>query len=426
MAAAGDPPESRHRIKVRILVVLASIFAFLAIFTTWIDRQLLDTDQWVKTSGEMLEEEVISDAIADYAVDQLFAKVNVAKTLNRRLPEDLKPLSGPISGGARELGTRAAEQALQSPRVQALWRDANRAAHSQLIAILKGDADTVSTNEGRVILDLRPIVLQLAERIGVEKQAEERLPQSIAELDIADAKQLDTARTITRALNGLAWLFSIGTLALFGLAAYLAKGRRWIVVLGYGLGLIAAGLAAIALKNIASGLVIDSLAKTEAARPPAEEAWTIATSLLQSIATTGIVYGVLFVLASYLASPADSAVAVRQALAPPCASAPGRLGAARWRRLPRPDRLASGRDPPADLHPCPDRARRRRPRGPEPEDGTRVPRCTPGRLGWLRCASAPAEAVPQPASGSARRCGSWPRTAIPTTRSSTGSSGSAS
>jgi hypothetical protein len=323
MAPVGDPPESRHRIKVRILVVLASTFAFLAIFTAWIDRQVLDTDQWTETSGEMLEEEVISDAVADYAVDQLFTKVNVAKTLDRRLPEDLKPLAGPISGGARELGTRAAEQALRSPRVQALWRDANRAAHSQLVAILKGDTDTVSTEERRVILDLRPIVLQLAERIGVEKQAEERLPQNIAELDIADSEQLDTARTITRALEGLAWLFSIGTLVLFALAAYLAKGRRWVVVLGYGLGLIAASLAAIAVKNIAGGLVIDSLAKTEVARPPAEEAWTIATSLLQSIATTGIIYGVLFVLASYLASPADSAVAIRQALAPSLRERPG-------------------------------------------------------------------------------------------------------
>ncbi len=323
MAAAGDPPESRHRIKIRILVVLASIFAFLSIFTTWIDRQLLDTDQWVETSGEMLEERVISDAVADYAVDQLFSKVNIAKTLDRRLPEDLKPLAGPISGGARELGTRAAEQALQTPRVQALWKDANRAAHSQLIAILEGDTDTVSTREGRVVLDLRPIVLQLAQRIGVERQAEERLPRNIAELEIADAKQLETARTITRALNGLAWLFSIGTLVLFALAAYLAKGRRWMVVLGYGLGLIAAGLAALALKSVASGLVVDSLAQTEAARPPAEAAWTIGTSLLSSIASGVIIYGVLFTVASFLASPANGAVTIRQALAPTLRERPG-------------------------------------------------------------------------------------------------------
>jgi hypothetical protein len=191
------------------------------------------------------------------------------------------------------------------------------------LAILKGDTDTVSTTEGRVVLDLRPIVLQLAQLVGVERQAEERLPQNIAELEIADAKQLDTARTITRALNGLAWLFSIGTLVLFGLAAYLAKGRRWMVVLGYGLGLIGAGLAAIALRGVGKELVVDSLAKTEAARPPAEAAWTIGTSLLSSIATSVIIFGVLFTIASFLASPANGAVTIRQALAPTMRERPG-------------------------------------------------------------------------------------------------------
>jgi len=314
--AASDPPESRHRIKVRILLGAAAVFAFLAIFTTWIDRQLLDTDEWVETSGELLEEPVISDAIADYAVDQLYTNVDVASQLQKRLPEDLKPLAPPASGALRELGTRVARQALQQPRVQGLWRDANRVAHDNLVVILEGDNETVSTETGRVVLDLRPIVLQLADRLGLAKQVDERLPGDIAQLEVADAEQLQTARTITRILEGLAWLFSLGTLALFAAAAYLAKGRRWMVVLAYGLGLVGAGLAAIALRGVAEGLVIDELARTEAARPPAEAAWLISTDLLGSIATSVILYGVLFSLASFLASPAGPALAIRQALAP--------------------------------------------------------------------------------------------------------------
>ncbi len=300
----------------RALIILASLFAFLAIITTWIDRQLLDTDQWVDTSGELLEEQVISDAVADYAVDQLYANVDVAQQLQKRLPEDLKPLAPPASGALRELGTRVARQALQQPRVQGLWKDANRVAHSQLITILEGDNETVSTETGRVVLDLRPIVVQLADRLGLKEEAEDKLPTGVAELEVADAEQLQTARTITRILEGLAWVFSLGTLALLALAAYLAKGSRWVVVLGYGLGLIAAGLAAIALRGVAEGLVVDELARTEAARPPAEAAWTISTELLGSIATSVILYGVLIALASFLASPHNYAIAAREALAP--------------------------------------------------------------------------------------------------------------
>jgi hypothetical protein len=323
--ASTDPPETQHRIKVRVLVVLASFLAFLAIFTSWVDRQALDTDQWVDTSGKLLEDKEISDALATYSVDQLYANVNVAATLKKRLPSGLQEVSAPLAAGIREFATRAAEQAFQSPRVQGLWANANRVAHRQLVSILKGNNQVVSSQNGRVVLDLRPIVLQLADRIGLKKQAkgaiekgqaEGRVKPNFGQLEVADSQQLDTARTITKIVEGLAWLFSIGTLVLFALAAWLAKGRRWMVVLGYGLGLIASGLAAIALRSAAKGLVVDSLAKTEEAKVPAEHAWDISTSLLHSIASSVIVFGVLFVVASFLASPANAAVSIRQALAP--------------------------------------------------------------------------------------------------------------
>jgi Short C-terminal domain len=314
--ASPDPPETRYRITVRILVALASILAFLAIFTSWVDRQALDTDEWVETSGKLLEDEEIEAALATYAVDQLYANVDVNALIKGRLPRDVQGLSAPLSAGLREFATRAGERALQSPRIQQAWRNANEIAHRQLVAILKDESEAVSAQGGRVVLDLRPLVLQLADRIGVKKQLDPRLPPDVGQLEVADSKQLETAQTITRVIEGLAWLFSIGTFALFGVAVYLAKGRRWIVVLGYGLGLIAAGLAAIAVRGAAKGLVVDSLATTEDARVPAEHAWDISTALLHSISSTVIIFGVLFVVASFLASPAGAAVSIRQALAP--------------------------------------------------------------------------------------------------------------
>ncbi len=301
---------------VRILVGLATLFAFLAIFTTWIDRQVLDTDQWTETSGELLSDEVISDAVADYAVEQLFTNVDVAKVLEKRLPDDVKPLAGPVSGGVRQFAQAAAERALQSDRAQGLWKDANRTAHTTLVQILEDDSDAVVTRDGVVVLDLRPIVTQVASQVGLEKQIEGRLPADVAELEIAKADQLTTARTIARALKGLALLFTLGSIALFGLAAYLAKGHRWMVLLAYGIGLIVAGLTAIAVRGVASGLVVDELATTEAVRPPAEHAWEIATSLLTGISKGVIAYGVVFAIASFLASPAPAAERIRHAMAP--------------------------------------------------------------------------------------------------------------
>jgi hypothetical protein len=248
------------------------------------------------------------------------------------LPDDLQQVASPLSAGIREIATRAAKRAFQSARVQNLWQDANRAAHTQLIAILEDKSESVSSQNGKVVLNLKPIVYQLADRLGFKKQVVNavakgektgHLKAGFGQLKIADSQQLDTARTITKILEGLAWFFSVGSLILFAIAMWLGKGRDWVIVLGYGLGLIAAGLAAIAVRAAAQGLVVDSLAKTEGARVPTEHAWDIATSLLQSIATSVIIFGILFVVAAYLASPHNGAVSIRQALAPTLRDRPG-------------------------------------------------------------------------------------------------------
>src|SRR5262249_61919955 len=115
--ASAPALEKRNRIRVRILVVAATVLAFLAIFTSWIDRQLLDTNQWVDTSGRLLEDKEISDAVATYSVDQLYANVDVTKLVKKRLPDDLQQVASPLSAGIREIATRAAMRAFQSQRV---------------------------------------------------------------------------------------------------------------------------------------------------------------------------------------------------------------------------------------------------------------------------------------------------------------------
>ena len=321
--ASTDPPETRHKHKIRILLVFASILAFLAIFTSWIDRQALDTNEWVNTSGKLLEDKAISDAVAAYAVDELYANVDVSAVVKQRLPTGLQQFSSPVAAGIRQFATQAAEQAIKSPRVQQAWRDANRIAHQELVSILKGNNEVVSSQNGKVVLNLRPLVLQLADRIGLKKQLNQKLPPDVGQLEVADSKDLDTAKTVVKLIEGLAWVFTFGSLALFGVAFYLGKGRRWMVVLGYGLGLIAAGLAAIAVRSALKGPFVDSLANTEAANVPAQHAWDIGTALLSSVALTAVIYGVLFVVAAYLDSPTRSAVGIRRALAPALRDRPG-------------------------------------------------------------------------------------------------------
>ena len=309
----AKPP---NRIAVRFLIGLGTLLATLAIFAVWAERQALDTEEWVKTSSKLIEDDEIEAALTDYVVGQLFRAVDVEAQLERRLPAQARPLAGPVAGGLRQLATGASRRALESPRLQTAWANANRAAHQLLLDLIEGEGETVSAEGGAVTLHLRPLVAQLAERVGVGGNVAEKLPADVADLEIMQADQIEVAQRVAEAIRGLAIALSLGTLIAFALAIYLSRGRRQMTVLWCGVGLIVAGVAVFALRKVAGDAIVEALVTDEGVKPAANNVWSIGTSLMTSIATTVIVFGFLFAIASWLASPTASGRAARHALAP--------------------------------------------------------------------------------------------------------------
>jgi putative oligomerization/nucleic acid binding protein len=319
--------RGRRRL-VRALVILGSILAFLSVFAIWTERQALNTDDWVDTSGRLLENHAIREAVGDYLVDQLYENVDVRKELEEILPGDTKDLAGPAAGGLRQVAGEGAEKALETSTAQELWEEANRTAHEQFVAVLENKKEAVETDEGNVRLNLGGLLTNLAEQVGIGESLAEKLPPDAAQIEILKSDELKTAQDIAIAVKGLALLLSILTFACFGAAIYLSRDGRWVTVLLSGVGLIAAGFAVVVARHIAGGIVVDQLVKTESAKPAGEAAWEIGTSLMTSIATTVIVVGVLFLVAGWLASPTSGAGAVRRYLAPVLRLHPGYVYAA--------------------------------------------------------------------------------------------------
>jgi hypothetical protein len=305
-----------RRRSVKALVVLGSVFAFLSAFAIWTERQALNTDDWVDTSGRLIENQTIRAEVGEYLVDQLYANVDIEKELEGILPGDLKDLAGPASGGLRQVAGGGAEQVLQTSTAQDLWKDANRAAHEQLLAVLEDKKEAVSTEEGEVSLNLGGLVTNLADQVGIGAQLAEKLPPDAGQITILRSDELKTAQDIAVAIKGLALVLSLLTLLAFGLAIYISREGRWVTVLFCGVGLIAAGFAVIVAREIAGGGVVDQLVKEESVKPAAEAAWSISTSLMVGIATTVIVFGVLFGIAGWLGSPTGSARATRRFATP--------------------------------------------------------------------------------------------------------------
>src|SRR5881394_1848024 len=302
-----------RRRSVKALVVLGSLLAFLSVFAIWTERQALNTDDWVDTSGRLIQNEKVRAAVSSYLIDQLYENVNVEKELEDILPGETKQLAGPVSGGLRQVAGGGAEQVLQSTTAEELWKDANRAAHEQLLAVLENKKEAVSTAEGNVTLNLGSLVTNLASQVGIGAKLAEKLPPDAGQVTILRSDQLKTAQDIAVAIKGLALVLSLLT---FGLAIYLSKEGRWVTILFCGIGLVAAGFAVIVFRSVAGGIVVDQLVTDESVKPAAEATWSIGTSLMTSIATTVIVFGVLLGIAGWLGSPTGSARSSRRFMAP--------------------------------------------------------------------------------------------------------------
>jgi putative oligomerization/nucleic acid binding protein len=315
VADAGAQTGQPHKGLVKALVIAASVILVIACFSAWAERQALTTDDWVKTSDRLLENEAIQKALANYAVDQLYANVDVEAELDKALPPNFKRLSGPASTGLRSLATSGAERVIATSRFQQAWENANRAAHKTLIAIIEDKGDVVSTSGGEVTLELRPLITQVANQLGIGKDLADQIPPDVGNLKIISSDQLGAAQTIAKLIRGLALVTSLLALGMFALAIYLSRGYRWITVLSVGIGAILAGIVVLILREIAGNVLVDQLA-TEGAKPAADATWSIGTSLLASIARTVILYGVFFLIAAWLASPHRSAIATRRALTP--------------------------------------------------------------------------------------------------------------
>jgi hypothetical protein len=308
-----------RRRTVKGLIVLGSLFAFLSVFAIWTERQALNTDEWVNTSGRLIQNQTIRAAIGEYMVEQIYENVDVEKKVEEALEAvsgNFKEFAGPAASGARQVAGPVVETVLETGTAQSLWETANRTAHEQLLAVLENKKEAVDTANGEVKLNLGSLLTNLAGQVGLGKSLAEQLPPEAGQIKILKSDQLKTAQDIFVAIKGLALILSILTFLIFGLAIYLTQGGRWITVLSSGVGLVVAGLLVLVLRHVAGSIVVDQLVKQENVKPAAEQAWSIATSLMISVATTIIVVGVLFAIAGWLASPTGSARGTRRVLAP--------------------------------------------------------------------------------------------------------------
>ena len=94
--------------------------------------------------------------------------------------------------------------------MQTVWVEVSTRAQRQLVRLLDDDTTFIQTEGGAVVLDLRPLVIQIGDQVAVIGKVAEKLPESSGKIMIMQKSQLDTAQTATKVLRAVAdWMWIV-------------------------------------------------------------------------------------------------------------------------------------------------------------------------------------------------------------------------
>jgi hypothetical protein len=301
-----------HRWVPWVLIVLAAIIGLLAALNVWVKRQALDTNNFANASSQLIENDDIRNALSVYLVNQLYDNVDVAQALEQRLPPATKPLAAPLATALQPALVRSTDTLLGRPRVQQAFENSVRRAHQLFIAVLDGKHGILVSTNDNVVLNLRPILVQLVDQTGVGERILQQLPPDAGQITVMQGNQLETARTGVKVIRAMSYFLLFLVLALIAAAIWIARGRRRTMLLAAGASFVIIGLIVLVVHRLAGSYVIDALTNNPDAKKPVTAVWAVETQLLRNVGINAIIYGILGILAALVAGPSRAATYVRR------------------------------------------------------------------------------------------------------------------
>lgn len=256
------------------LVVLGALLAPVGAVTVWARQVATDTDTYVNLVAPLAQDPAVRQAVVDRTTTALTTALNVdglaqgavdqLRGLGLRPPADavIGSLQAPLAAGMTDAIRAGVRRVVTSDRFAALWREANRAAHAQLVAVLRDDPGALARlgPDGTLSLDLTPV---LTAAVAALRDAGftlvDRLPSAQASLPLLRSDALLRVQGGWRLLQTAAWAVPLAALLLIGAGVAVARRRMAALVLTGAAVAVAAGLLLLGV-HLVRPVLVDHLA----------------------------------------------------------------------------------------------------------------------------------------------------------------------
>ena len=273
-----------RRFSLAFLLVLGCGLVACSLIAVYVRATVLDTDRYVEAMAPIARSPDVQQAVAEKLDGAIASRVDFDALLREALPPRVDPLAPALATGLQQAIRGRLDAFVASDEFENLWDEANRRAHSRVVALLTtGESGRLRLEGDTVYLDFGPAVERV--KNGLEERGLERLAAAIpptvdGQVTLLQSEGFVKARKGVDLLQSLVIVLPI--LALLCLAGHVALSRpRRRGLLRVGLGLIVTALLLLAVVGVARSLYLDAIDQDVLPRAAAADIFDALISLLR-------------------------------------------------------------------------------------------------------------------------------------------------
>ena len=287
-----------------LLLVLGCGLTAAALIALWTRATVLNTDRYVDTMAPIAASPAVQDAVADKLDTRITGAIDFNALAREALPERADVLAPAITAGAESAIREGLDRFVASDRFQTLWEEANRRAHSRVVALLTtGESGRLTLDDDTVSLDLSAAVDRLKERLrerGFNRVAD-AIPASVdGRIPLLTSGGFASARKGIDLLKGLSIVLPLLALLCFAGHILMSRPRRrgWLRV---ALGLAVTGLLLLAAVGIARSAYLGAIDQNVLPRQAASDIFDALIGLLRTMLRLAVIVAIVLAAVSLLA-----------------------------------------------------------------------------------------------------------------------------
>jgi hypothetical protein len=235
-----------RKLLVALCIVLAAVLAPLSVVAIWAHDQISDTDRYVQTVAPLADDPAVQNAVIDRISNEITSRLDVRavtqeavdalaqRGLPPRATASLSALLPALSNGIDGFVHTQVGKLVRSDQFAAAWEQANREAHTQMVALVTGKQDGAVQVKGKSVqLNLAVLIDAVKARlVDAGFTLAERIPEVNAHFTLFQSADLVKVQNGFRLLSAASTSLPIIALILLGVAVALSRRHRRTLMVG--------------------------------------------------------------------------------------------------------------------------------------------------------------------------------------------------